>query len=194
MAILGARYTVDVDRTIRKSNILLRLFLCFDIFFLISAIVNLVWFSPAQAHDEILGPYRRHILLCMIGFFTTSFICNSLAIYGVSSWKRGFILPWLVFFSAVKIFLALAFISNVLNRPLNLDQLFLLLLLMSIMSAWRHMQVHYILMGLPRPSFVITDVEGNNGKPNERDLPPKYEDVAEIPPKYDEATMKPSEP
>ena len=76
------------------------------------------------------------------------------------------------------------------------------------------MQIQYILMGLPRSSLVsyfnlcdlilyllcfkaVLDVEGarsgNNGKPNERDLPPKYEDVAEIPPKYDEATMKPNE-
>ena len=68
-------------------------------------------------------------------------------------------------------------------------------------------------MGLPRPALVsyfnpdlisylfcfkaVLDVEGgrsgNNGKHSERDLPPKYEDVAEIPPKYDEATMKPNE-
>lgn len=59
------------------------------------------------------------------------------------------------------------------------------------------MQIQYILMGLPRPALAVLDVEGgrsgNNGKHSERDLPPKYEDVAEIPPKYDEATMKPNE-
>ena len=40
---------------------------------------------------------------------------------------------------------------------------------------------------------VISDAEtGSSGSSNENDLPPKYEDVAEIPPKYDEATMKPN--
>merc|ERR1712215_122176 len=42
----------------------------------------------------------------------------SLAIYGVTSWKRGFILPWLIFYSAVKIFLILALISNIMNYAL----------------------------------------------------------------------------
>merc|ERR1712106_1247146 len=162
--LLSPRYTLNVEKTIRQSNILLRLFLCFDIFFLISAVVNLVWFSPSESHDQLLGQYRRHILLCIIGFFSTSFICNSLAIYGVTSWKRGFVLPWLLLFSAVKIFLVLAFISNALNRPLNVDQLFLLLLLMSMISSWRHIQIQYILMGLPRPSLVIMDAESGTAR------------------------------
>jgi len=196
MVFLTARDTINVEKTIRQSNILLRLFLCFDIFFLISAVVNLLWFSPASSHEEILGHYRNHVLKCIIGFFSASMTCNCMAIYGVKSWKRGFILPWLVFFSAVKIFLILAFISNILNHSLNLNQLFLLLVLMSVTSAWRHMQIQFILMGLPRPSLVILDAESgrseNRVSQPENDLPPKYEDVAEIPPKYDEATMKPS--
>merc|ERR1712142_586389 len=120
-----------------------------------------------SSHEEILGHYRNHVLKCIIGFF-----------------------------SAVKIFLILAFISNILNYSLNLNQLFLLLVLMSVTSAWRHMQIQFILMGLPRPSLVILDAESarsqNRVSQPENDLPPKYEDVAEIPPKYDEATMKPS--
>jgi len=44
---------------------------------------------------------------------------------------------------------------------------------------------------------VITDAEvavvGSQTNARQNDLPPKYEDVAEIPPKYDEATMKPNE-
>jgi len=59
------------------------------------------------------------------------------------------------------------------------------------------MQVQYILMGLPRPSMVVTDLEtGSNDqsvKTAEGDLPPKYEDVTETPPKYDEATMTTNE-
>jgi len=157
----ATRYTVDAAKTLRQSHILLRIFLCFDIFFLISATVNLIWFTPTDESDDddktgaaMLGNLRSQVLLSMMGFFMTSFMCNSLAIYGLSARKRGFLLPWLVFYSAVKILLILAFISNILHRPLNLDQLFLLLILMSVMSAWRHLQAQYILMGLPQASLV----------------------------------------
>merc|ERR1711974_30681 len=171
--------------------------MCFDIFFLISAVVNQFWFSPAFSREDILGQYRFYVLQCIIGFFSASLICNGLAIYGLKSWKRGFILPWLVFHSAVKIFLILAFISNILNYSLNLNQLFLLVVLMLIISAWRHMQIQFILMGMPRPSTMVLDPESvsseNCQRYPENDLPPKYEEVTEIPPKYDEATMKPSE-
>eukprot|EP00092_Neocalanus_flemingeri_P001133 GFUD01001207.1.p1 GENE.GFUD01001207.1~~GFUD01001207.1.p1 ORF type:complete len:199 (+),score=22.91 GFUD01001207.1:155-751(+) len=193
MAVWSMSYTLDVAKTIRKTNILLRIFLCFDVFFLISSILNLLWISPTQAHNDYLGHFERAFILCIIGIFTTSIICNSLAIFGVSTWKRGFLIPWLVFFLAVKIFLVLGFISNILHRPVNLGQLILLILILGIMSAWRHMQVQYILMGLPPPSPGVADAEtgssGQNGKTAEGDLPPKYEDVAETPPKYDEATM-----
>merc|ERR1712173_160418 len=141
----------------------------------------------------IIGQYRNYVLKCVIGFFSFSLTCNCLAIYGVTSWKRGFILPWLVFYSAVKIFLILLFISNILNYALNLHQLFLLLVLFSVISAWRHIQIQFILMGMPRPIQVILDAEaGISGGSQENDLPPKYEEVADIPPKYDEATMKPT--
>merc|ERR1711981_147132 len=196
MVLLSTRSTINFEKTIRQSNILLKLFMCFDIFFLISAVVNQFWFSPASSRDDLLGQYRNYVLKCIIGFFSASLTCNCLAIYGLTSWKRGFILPWLVFYSAVKIFLILAFISNILNYSLNLNQLFLLLVLMLIVSAWRHMQIQFILMGMPRPSIMVLDPESassENSQTPENDLPPKYEEVAEIPPKYDEATMKPSE-
>merc|ERR1719431_830288 len=63
------------------------------------------WFSPSLSHEEIFREYRFYVLKCIIGFFSFSLVCNCLAIYGVTSWKRGFILPWLIFYSAVKIFL-----------------------------------------------------------------------------------------
>jgi len=87
---------------------------------------------------------------------------SSLAIYGVTSWKRGFILPWLIFYSAVKIFLILALISNIMNYALNLHQLFLLLVLFSVISAWRHIQIQFILMGMPRPTLVSLSITKKN--------------------------------
>ena len=62
------------------------------------------------------------------------------------------------------------------------------------------MHRQFLMMSLPRPEAVVMDVESvmrellvrdsNNQTNLGKDLPPKYEDVADTPPKYDEATMK----
>merc|ERR1712189_77476 len=127
--------------------------------------------------DEYLGGYKKQqILLTLIGYFTISFLSNSLALYGVCAGKRAFLLPWLVFFSVVKVLLILSFISNI------LDHLFLLLILVSVMSSWRHMQTTYVLMGLPQP-LILADAEAASAARSSNvtknpDLPPKYEEVA----------------
>ena len=126
---------------------------------------------------------------------------------GVTKGKRMLILPWLIVFMGIKILLILCFITDVFYNPFNVTQIFLLLLMMCVMSAWRHMQVAafslmmmlimmmmmqvvFIVMGLPRPE-VIGDSEASPQVARseaKNDFPPKYEDVteAEKPPRYDE--------
>ena len=60
--------------------------------------------------------------------------------------------------------------------------------MMSVMSALRHMQKLFFILGMERPTG--TDVEENVASREKPDLPPKYEDVTESPPKYEEATMR----
>eukprot|EP00092_Neocalanus_flemingeri_P002843 GFUD01003041.1.p1 GENE.GFUD01003041.1~~GFUD01003041.1.p1 ORF type:complete len:196 (+),score=37.88 GFUD01003041.1:111-698(+) len=195
MAVWSMNDTQDVAKTTRKTQIFLRIFIGFDLFFIISAALNLIWLSPSEARNVYFGHVERSFILLIIGIFSTSSVCNSLAVVGVSTWKRGCLIPWLLFFLAVKIFLVIGFINNVLNNPVNLGQLIHLLLILSIMSAWKHMQTQYIIMGLPRPAQVVTDSETASSDQNVEtagDLPPKYEDVAETPPKYDETMMKPN--
>ena len=107
----------------------------------------------------------------------------------LSNGKRMLILPWLIVFMGIKILLVLCFITDVLYNPFSVSQIFMLLLMMCVMSAWRHMQVVFIVMGLPRP--VATDSEASPVQVAKADFPPKYEDVteAEKPPRYEEATM-----
>ena len=113
-----------------------------------------------------------------------------MACAGVAKNKRMLLLPWLIVYMGFKILLILCFISDVLYNPFNVTQVFLLLLMLLVMSAWRHMQVVFIVMGLPRPAAGSDREPGVTAdKPN--DFPPKYEDVTEKPPKYDEATMTP---
>ena len=127
---------------------------------------------------------------------------------GVTKGKRMLILPWLIVFMGIKILLILCFITDVFYNPFNVTQIFLLLLMMCVMSAWRHMQVAainlmmvimmmmmmmkvvFIVMGLPRPE-VTGDSEASPQVARseaKNDFPPKYEDVteAEKPPRYDE--------
>jgi len=156
----------------------------------------MVWMSPAVVNTNNNGQWDLRFLTseaylhgyCMLSLFTTSLVCNSLACAGVTNNKRMLLLPWLIVYMGFKILLILCFISDVLYNPFNVTQVFLLLLMLLVMSAWRHMQVVFIVMGLPRPASgsdresVVTAEKAN-------DFPPKYEDVTEKPPKYDEATM-----
>ena len=93
------------------------------------------------------------IQLIKLKQYSDNNIC-SLAIFGVTSGKRGFLLPWLLLFVIVKIFLMCEFLSNIVTQSVSLSQVFLLLLILSIMTVWRHMQAQYIFMGLTRPSLV----------------------------------------
>merc|ERR1712088_886948 len=177
MALVTVVRSMDTHKIIRQTNILLKIFLCFDIFFIVSFIVQLVWLSSIflGGFREGAAVWNLHFLTtqkfvhgyCFIGFFSASLICNSLAIVGVRRWNQWYVLPWLFVYTAFKIFL--------------------LLLMMSVMSALRHMQKLFFILGMERPTG--TDVEENVNR-EKNDLPPKYEDVTESPPKYEEATMR----
>merc|ERR1711923_669851 len=197
MALVTVLTTMDTNKIIRQSNVLLKIFLCFDIFFIVSFIVQLVWLSSV-----FLGGFREGAAVwnlsflttqrfvhgyCFIGFFSASLICNSLAIVGVRRWNQWYVLPWLFVYTAFKIFLIACFIYEILYKPFNFGQIFLLFLMMTVMSALRHMQKVFFVLGLNRPAG--GDVEENVTNREKTDLPPKYEDVTDSPPKYEEATM-----
>jgi len=183
---------VDVDKVKRQSHLMLRILLCFDVFFLVSTIVQMIWLTPAVISTNEDGSWDLEFLTslpylhgyCFLIFFGTSLICNSLACVGVSKSKRMLLLPWLIVFMGFEAFLIMSFIADVLYSPFNLSQIFLLLLVLCVSSAWRHIQLTFIVMGLPAAASDNVETGVNTA-----DTPPKYEDVTEKPPKYDEATM-----
>ena len=198
MALVTVVRSMDTNKIIRQTNVLLKIFLCFDIFFIVSFIVQLVWLSSIilGGFTEGEATWNLHFLTtrkfvegyCFIGFFSASLICNSLAIVGVRRWNQWYVLPWLFVFTAFKIFLIACFIYEILYKPFNFGQIFLLFLMMSVMSALRHMQKLFFILGMERPTG--SDVEENVHSREKIDLPPKYEDVTDSPPKYEEATMR----
>merc|ERR1739848_54526 len=199
MALVTVVRSMDTHKIIRQTNILLKIFPCFDIFFIVSFIVQLVWLSSyfLGGFREGVADWDLHFLAtqrfvhgyCFIGFFSASLICNSLAIVGVRRWNQWYVLPWLFVYTAFKIFLIACFIYEILYKPFNFGQIFLLFLMMSVMSALRQMQKVFFILGLERPT--ANDVENSQAAAfsKQSDLPPKYEDVTESPPKYEEATM-----
>merc|ERR1711874_258548 len=64
MALVTVVRSMDTNKIIRQTNILLKIFLCFDIFFIVSFIVQLVWLSSI-----FLGGFREGAavwnLLCL---------------------------------------------------------------------------------------------------------------------------------
>merc|ERR1711981_190394 len=198
MALVTVVRSLDTNKIVRQTNILLKIFLCFDIFFIVSFIVQLVWLSSyfLGGFREGVADWNLHFLTtskfvhgyCFIGFFSASLICNSLAIVGVRRWNQWYVLPWLFVYTAFKIFLIACFIYEILYKPFNFGQIFLLFLMMSVMSALRHMQKVFFILGLDQPTG--NDVENSQEITKPSALPPKYEDVTESPPKYEEVTMK----
>jgi len=164
---------------------------------IVSTIVEMIWSTPALVAMNEEGDLDLEFLVsnvyvhgyCILAIFTTSFICNCLASAGIGNNKRMLLLPWLIVFTGFEVLLVLSFINNVLYYPFSLSQILLLLMLLMVMSAWRHMQVVFVVMGLPRPTSSVSTVEAGASDKISQDFPPNYEDVTEKPPKYDEATM-----
>merc|ERR1712088_668764 len=182
----------QASRVLRTTHLLLRCFLFFDICYLLSGISLIVM----ALTDQFANKEKMILLGGLFGVFApVSALCNSLASHGVRTWKRGYLIPWLGFFSMLMVFLLME-----LGRSLYFDRaewrhVFLLLAIVAVFSCWRHMHRQFLMMSLPRPEAVVMDVEGimrellvreNNIV---KDAPPKYEDLDIEPPQYDEKTM-----
>ena len=65
-------------KTKRQSIILLSLFISFDIFFLISGIINQSLLTSSEATEDYLTSLEQAVIPAIIVFFSTSLICNRL--------------------------------------------------------------------------------------------------------------------
>merc|ERR1711892_1189129 len=174
----------------RQTRIILIIFLSLDIIILVSAVTNLYWLVTEQTNNEYWEQFQRSFLPVILGIFSATLLCNSLALLGLSTGKHVLLLPWLVMFLMLQILMVIGFISSLFHQPAFVGQLLLLLLLMLVMAVWKMVQCQYYTMG--RPAQVLGDVESASVDKNMKDSPPKYEDVTEAPPNYEEAVMKQS--
>merc|ERR1712059_27028 len=208
-ALWSLRTSQESARLLRTSLSLLRCFLFFDVCYLIGGITLITMALSNQMQDQDNRMVFTGGLLTL--FASLSAMCNSLASYGVRIWRRGFLLPWLLFFLLVLAFLFLHLAQVFYRYHFNLrwEHLFLFLATYCLFSCWRHIHKQYLLMAFPRPEQVVVDVESvvrdylrpSISQSPAGDLPPKYEDVQvnvasiptpacseeEPPPQYDES-------
>lgn len=154
------------------------------------------------------NPENKEKMIMLGGIFgvlaSLSATCNSLAAHGLRVWKRGFLVPWLLFYLILLSVFVLLLARSFYVEQINLRQVFLFLICITMFSCWRHIQKQFLLMAYPRPEQVVVDVEavvrdlfGGQESAAEvaaKDLPPKYEEVEDLPPVYDPRTMSQDTP
>merc|ERR1712088_404100 len=183
-ALWSLRTSQEAARLLRTSLSLLRCFLFFDICYLIGGITLISMALSNQVKDQDNRMVFAGGLLTLFG--SLSAMCNSLASHGLRTWRRAFLLPWLLFFLLVLAFLFLHLAKVFYEHHLRLK--------------WEH-----LFLAFPRPEQVVVDVESvvrdylrpatAHSPPG--DLPPKYEEVQAAssqiaeeeapPPQYDES-------
>merc|ERR1711936_1419701 len=132
-ALWSLRTSQEAARLLRTSLSLLRCFLFFDICYLIGGITLIAMALSNQVKDQDNRMVFAGGLLTLFG--SLSAMCNSLASHGLRTWRRAFLLPWLLFFLPVLAFLFLATYC--------------------LFSCWRHIHKQYLVMAFPRPEQVV---------------------------------------
>merc|ERR1712066_460104 len=95
-ALWSLRTSQEAARLLRTSLSLLRCFLFFDICYLIGGITLISMALSNQVNDQENRMVFAGGLLTLFG--SLSAMCNSLASHGLRTWRRAFLLPWLLFF------------------------------------------------------------------------------------------------
>merc|ERR1712141_918249 len=124
-ALWSLRTSQEAARLLRTSLSLLRCFLFFDICYLIGGITLISMALSNQVKDQDNRMVFAGGLLTLFG--SLSAMCNSLASHGLRTWRRAFLLPWLLFFLLVLAFLFLHLAQVFYRYHLNLkwEHLFL---------------------------------------------------------------------
>merc|ERR1712179_103580 len=151
-ALWTLRTSQEAARLLRTSLSLLRCFLFFDICYLIGGITLIAMALSNQVKDQDNRMVFAGGLLTLFG--SLSAMCNGLASHGLRTWRRAFLLPWLLFFLLVLafLFLHLAQVFYQYHLRLKWEHLFLFLATYCLFSCWRHIHKQYLVMAFPAPS------------------------------------------
>ena len=111
-------------KMLRASISLLRCMMFFDLCYLITGI-SLI--TVGLTNDY----FNRERMIILGGAFgaaaSVSVICNSLAAHGLWSWKRGFLVPWLIYYLILILLIVMFLARSFYFKHINLRQVFLFL-------------------------------------------------------------------
>merc|ERR1712244_181844 len=117
------------------TNSLLRCFLFFDVCYLISGVALI---TMALTSEVDTGRDRLIMYGGIFGVFASvSALCNSLASHGLRTWRRVFLLPWLVFFLIVLGLLTVHLAHSVYFYRAQWRHVFLFLANITVFTCWR---------------------------------------------------------
>ena len=146
MFIYRSSSTNNPIKILNATNSLLKCFMFIDICFMITAITFILMVVSNQINPKeiafggILGVYA-----------TISSLVNSLANYGIRTWRRGFLVPWLAFHLLLFVFLMMRIAESIYAQSLQWQQVVLFAGAFIIYSCWRHMLKQHNMMTGPRP-------------------------------------------
>jgi len=149
---------------------------------IISLIVSIILvFILVIFNNEQQSKYILNILMIIISLSVISLFSNVIALFGLQTWNRKFLLPWL-FFYAIVIFYMFGLVFYIFYmKSFNLENsirfIISVLCLFFYPLIWRHIIHQYIDMKNNKPDDVIKNIELNIQSKYVEDPPPKYDDL-----------------
>merc|ERR1719250_601681 len=124
---------------------ILSILLCLDILILLSTGTHLAVVSSTSQYTQHIQNMATYIIL---GFFTPSLLCNSLAITGLSIGERVLLVPWLMLYLVLQMMMVMGLVSSVIHQPASMGQALLVMVQLLLVVIWRQVQSQYQVMGL----------------------------------------------
>jgi len=209
------RMEMDIVRLTRSTLATLKVLIFFDACYMVAGIVLLSvgLFNEQKNKDEQPRQDAMKIAGGIIGAIALfTFACNSLAVHGLRTWRRGFLVPWLVLWLCILGVLIFNLCSSIFflypgNTMPGFRQALELIFCFCVFSVWCNMRKQFALMAHPRDSLPTSfDIENfprslfggvvassSSAVDPNKDLPPKYEDCTDAPPAYNYETMAASD-
>ena len=160
-------------------RLLFLILLFLDIFALLGCVAIVISVANLRPDQLPLNLSTMINLAILLGTYSlTALLCNGLAVYGLRTENRVFLLPYLLFIPLVFTSLIVLIVKNCLTRGVNPESLLIPMALGLVLSVvWLQMVRHWMVMGLGGAGG--RDQEAAAAPAASQDQPPDYDVVAQ---------------
>ena len=157
-------------------RLLLLILLFLDIFALLGCVAIVTSVANLRPDQLPLNLSTMINLAILLGTYSlTALLCNSLAVYGLRTDSRAFLLPYLLFIPLVLTSFIVLIVKNCLTRGLSPESLLIPMGLGLVLSVvWLQMVRHWMVMGLGGAGGRDQEAAAAAASP---DQPPDYNHV-----------------